>query len=141
MTKYFCEFLSITWSSFNVSFQEQASNIKLVKKSTYVFLDIKYLNLVATICNGYFVKITWPNNSITSLNGFSDWYMMMISAFWKYLLQNVKFSIKDFFSKCDQIRSFLWIWSYLLMKSLMKNFTFCVQCIFNKNHTEKIMNT
>ena len=36
----------------------------------------------------------------------------------------MKFSIKDFFSKCDQIRSFLHIWSYLL-KNLMENFTFC----------------
>ena len=32
---------------------------------------------------------------------------------------------KDFFSKCDQIRSFLWIWSHLLKKSLMENFIFC----------------
>ena len=31
-------------------------------------------------------------------------------------------SIKDFFSKCDQIRSFLQIWSHLLKKSLMENF-------------------
>ena len=30
-----------------------------------------------------------------------------------------KFNIKDFFSKCDQIRSFLRIWSYLLKKSLI----------------------
>ena len=35
--------------------------------------------------------------------------------------QKMKFSIKDFFSKCDQIRSFLWIWSHLLKKSLMEN--------------------
>ena len=35
------------------------------------------------------------------------------------------FSIKDFFSKCHQIRSFLWIWSYLLKKSQMENFIFC----------------
>ena len=32
-----------------------------------------------------------------------------------------------FFSNCDQIRSFLRIWSYLLMKSLMKNFIFCAE--------------
>ena len=38
----------------------------------------------------------------------------------------MKFPIKDFFSKCDQIRRFLWIWSPLLKKSLMENFTFCV---------------
>ena len=37
----------------------------------------------------------------------------------------MKFFIKDFFSKCDQIRSFLRIWSHLLKKSLMENFFFC----------------
>ena len=36
-----------------------------------------------------------------------------------------KFSIKDFFSKCDQICSFLWILSHLLWKSLLENFIFC----------------
>ena len=36
----------------------------------------------------------------------------------------MKFSIEDFFSKCDQIRNFLWIWSHLLKKSLMENFIF-----------------
>ena len=35
--------------------------------------------------------------------------------------QKMKFSIKDFFSKCDKI----WIWSHLLKKSLMENFIFC----------------
>ena len=33
--------------------------------------------------------------------------------------QKMKFHIKDFFSKYDQIRSFQWIWSRLLKKSLM----------------------
>ena len=32
----------------------------------------------------------------------------------------MKFSIKDFFSKYDQIRSFLRTWSHLLNKSLMR---------------------
>ena len=39
--------------------------------------------------------------------------------------RKIKFSIKDFFSKCDQIRSFVGIWSHLLKKSLMENFIFC----------------
>ena len=39
--------------------------------------------------------------------------------------QNMEFSIKDFFSKCDQICSFLRIWSHLLKKSFMENFIFC----------------
>ena len=34
------------------------------------------------------------------------------------------FSIKDFFSKCDQVRSFLQTWSHLLKKSFMENFIF-----------------
>ena len=42
-----------------------------------------------------------------------------------HIAQKNKFSIKDFFSKCDQICSFLWIWSHLLKKSLMVNFIFC----------------
>ena len=41
-----------------------------------------------------------------------------------YTAQKMKFSIKDFFSKCDQIRSFLGIWSNLLKKSLMENLIF-----------------
>ena len=40
--------------------------------------------------------------------------------------QKMKFLIKDFFSKCDQIPSKLRIWSHLLEKSLMENFIFCV---------------
>ena len=39
--------------------------------------------------------------------------------------QKMKFSIKDLFSKCDQIRRKLRIWSYLLKKSVMGNFIFC----------------
>ena len=39
--------------------------------------------------------------------------------------QKLKFSIKDFFSKFDQIHSVLRIWSNLLKKSLTKNFAFC----------------
>ena len=38
--------------------------------------------------------------------------------------QKIKFSIKDLFSKCDQIRRKLRIWSHLLNKSLMENFIF-----------------
>ena len=37
----------------------------------------------------------------------------------------MKFSMKDFFSKCHQIHRKLRIWSHLLKKSLMKDFIFC----------------
>ena len=39
--------------------------------------------------------------------------------------QKMKFSIKVLFSKYEQIRSFLQIWSYLLNQPLMENFVFC----------------
>ena len=42
-----------------------------------------------------------------------------------YTAQKIKISIKDLFSKCDQICSFLRIWSHILKKSLMENFIFC----------------
>ena len=58
--------------------------------------------------------------------------MMSIVLLWgyyyfaqSYTAQKMMFSIKDFFSKCDQIRSFLRIWSHLLKKSVMENFIFC----------------
>ena len=38
--------------------------------------------------------------------------------------QKMKFSIKIFFSKCDQICSLLRIWSHLLNKCLIENFIF-----------------
>ena len=44
----------------------------------------------------------------------------------------MKFSLKDFFSKCDQICSFLRIWSHVPKKSLMENFIFCVVKLFDE---------
>ena len=45
------------------------------------------------------------------------------------IAQKMKFSIKDFFSKCYQIRNKQRIWSHLLKKSLMENFIFpCSVC-------------
>ena len=42
--------------------------------------------------------------------------------------QKIKFSIKDFFSKCDQIGRLLRLWSCLLKKFLTENFIFCPVC-------------
>ena len=48
----------------------------------------------------------------------------MKTDMWTYTTQKMKFSIKDFFSKCDPIHRKLPIWSQLLKKSLMENFIF-----------------
>ena len=42
--------------------------------------------------------------------------------------QKMKFFIKDFFSKRDQIRRKLRILSYFMKNSLLKNFIFCAVC-------------
>ena len=49
--------------------------------------------------------------------------------------QKLKFSINGFFSKCDQIRRKLRIWSHLLKKSLMEDFIFCaVRAVISQQH-------
>ena len=55
----------------------------------------------------------------------------------------MKFAIKDFFSKCDQIRRKLWIWSHLLEKFLMKNFIFCATFKMEDSNvqTKKVFST
>ena len=50
---------------------------------------------------------------------------LLVLAFSMITARKVKFSIKDLFSKCDQIRWKLRIWSHLLKKPFMENFIFC----------------
>ena len=49
-----------------------------------------------------------------------------------FTAQKMKFSIKDFPSKCDQIRSFLRVWSHLLEKSLMESFIYWAVFVLTK---------
>ena len=48
-----------------------------------------------------------------------------VNYFGKFTAQKINFSIKDFFSKWEQISMKPRIWSHLLKKSLMENFIFC----------------
>ena len=50
--------------------------------------------------------------------------------------QKMKFSIKDFFTKCDQIRSFLRVWSHLLFKSLVGKLQFL--CSAKREHGQQL---
>ena len=54
-----------------------------------------------------------------------SWHPKIDTIYAWITAQKMKFSIKDFFSKCDQIRRKLRIWSHLLKKSLIENFIFC----------------
>ena len=51
--------------------------------------------------------------------------LKLLSVLSDNIAQKTKFSIKDFFSKRDQIRKKLQIWSHLQKKYLMENFIFC----------------
>ena len=42
-----------------------------------------------------------------------------------FTAQKMKFPLKNFFRKCEQICRKLGIWSHLLKESLMENFIFC----------------
>ena len=54
----------------------------------------------------------------------SEWFQKKVTTN-TVTAEKMKFSIKDFFSKCDQILRDLRIWSYLLKKPLIENFIFC----------------
>ena len=62
--------------------------------------------------------------------------ILLISYSRCYYCTKIKFFMKDFFSKCNQIRSFLRNWSHLQQKSLMQNFIFCATYLM-KLGTEK----
>ena len=68
---------------------------------------------------------------ISNISIINDQQVLVVHEFnWKENIvittaQKMKFSIKDFFSKCDQNRRKLRIWSHLWKKSLMENFTIC----------------
>ena len=73
------------------------------------FLDLLWVRYNCFIIVGYVWQILWRGSP-------HPW-----AAPKKPILNRVK----DFFSKYDQIRSFLQITPYLLKKSLMENFIFC----------------
>ena len=69
--------------------------------------------------------LLWSAFLVNNVLGKENATQWNISYWRKITAQKMKFSIKDFFSICDQIHSFLRIWSHLLKKSSMENFIFC----------------
>ena len=66
------------------------------------------------------VTLKWWNNVIGQ-----EFKKCNMNVFADITAQKMKFSIKDFCSKCDHIGRTLQIWLNLLKKSLMENFIFC----------------
>ena len=88
-------------------------NIKNIINPTGFMLMINIVSIIFWVLHHSYKYIGWINvsSSPRDKNGKSS-----LTA------QNIKFSIKDFFSKCKQIRRKLLGDSYLLKKSLMENF-------------------
>ena len=83
------------------------------------------------------VQVTVSGKLYRKVNPFSNYDVILrclelCTKFWTSRPQLItlalhkkwKFSIKDIFSKCDQIRIFLWSWSHLLKKSSIKKLHF-----------------
>ena len=64
-------------------------------------------------------------------------FFKKLKRFIAYTALKLKFSIKAFFSKCDQIRRKLPLLSHLLKKSLMENFIFCAVTLFRASQKKK----
>ena len=90
---------------------------------------------VASLC--YMLK-TGNTVKVIPIVAFDHWSLFMMASASLYFSkekellihvvgvtsQKLKFSIEDFFSKCDQIRRKLRIWSHLMKKFIMENFIF-----------------
>ena len=100
---------------------DRSLTLKTQKKSFAELLTFESLEHFQV--KSYILIEVWKSNNLT------------ISA-----TQKMKFSIRDSFSKCYQIRRKLRIWSHLLKKSLMENFIFCavhyVVCRAQLNNSE-----
>ena len=79
-----------------------------------------------------FCNVTGCNFSkdyLKSVDWFLDIIMNILRSFNLVCLfkkrQKMRFSVKDFSSKCNQICRKLRIWLHLLKKSLIENFSFC----------------
>ena len=102
-----------------------------VNMSSLLTQDIKWTNIKTFRRRlGRLLNILCTFNLRPVSTEFIDW-SNSVSVGLKYghqgtrnTAQKIKFSIEDFFSKCDQIHCFLRIRSLLLKKSLMENFIF-----------------
>ena len=89
------------------------------------FIEIITLRHGCSVNVLHIFRTPFPKNTFGKLL-LNEAFQSNIGNFRLTTAKKRKFSIMDFFRKCDQTSSFLWIWSYLLKKFLMENFSFCV---------------
>ena len=118
----------ITWVSNSVNQQLLKNHDKSYVCENIVLLQINFFLTCAFLLNNVTAYVSRDCESIKRASTAQSNNVFVFTA------QKMKFLIQNFFSKCDQIRCFLRIWSYLLKKSLMENFIFFVQCLINGGH-------
>ena len=92
--------------------------------SSIITINISQLLLLVTKFKSVFTKIAY--NWSCKFSGAPSWEVSLSSG--NCTVQKMKFSITDFFSKFDQICSFLWTSSHLRDKSLMELIFFIWYC-------------
>ena len=100
------------------------------------FIKVKHVKKCEKCYNKFYQKSVLKRFSKFTAKCASVSFLNKVSG-WTYTLhRKLKFSITDFFSKCDQIWSFLQIWSHLLKKSVIDNFMFwtVVVAAFSQSH-------
>ena len=99
--------------------------IVIASSNSLAHLNISGLHVIHLSNWEWSSKRAWMLNGI-ELSIYVDFKKFSkLNSFHLAPAQNIQFSIKDFFSKCDQISRKLQIWSTLLKISLMDNFIFC----------------
>ena len=127
-----CHFLTPLILHFVIFFSSRHSLMSFTKKwllihiNSYQWIEKRskiavWLYVIIHFCTQFKIHSNWWHYSLL------DVFLLLLTV--KYTAQKMKFSIKSFFVKCYQIRSFLQIWSHLLKKSLMENFIFCAVII------------
>ena len=94
----------------------------------YQYLQVAPESLDISSHFDFLANVNFTKNLITTFRGCFWLQLIYINTRFagnfktnKHCTKKMKFSIKDFFRKCDQIRSFLQIWSHFLKNSLMKS--------------------
>ena len=119
-----------------IKFYMYRKKITITDKTQKCFLKIidppDYLSTMS-FCrsSNYFVKVITSKipHKCQTIGKLHHFAAPQIAPTVEFTTQKKKFSIKGFFSKCDQIWSFRRIWSHLLKKSLMENYIFCAVII------------
>ena len=120
----------------DMAMKQKAKNRQTFTNSPFIHIIRKDKNI-----RNYSMRATWKQ---TITIKFSPVYFGIRHSryLWTFcqelsLHKKMKFYIKDFFSKCDQIRRFPRICSHLLKKFFMENFIFCAVCPAKFHETDR----